>query len=147
MRPIVYVAFGVLVLDQLTKWFAIGHLSGVGSLPIIPRVFHLTLVENSGIAFGLFQGKPHLLTALITFCMVILVMAAKWFRDKPLPKRIAFGMILGGAFGNWVDRVRLQHVTDFLDFQVWPVFNVADSFITVGICLLLWWMIRAKRVS
>ncbi len=138
------VAAAILILDQLSKWFALHFLETGASLPIIPHVFHLSLVQNTGIAFGLFQGYPGLWTAAITISLVVLIYAGKNLSDQMLARRLAFGFVLGGAAGNWVDRIRVQHVIDFLDFRVWPVFNLADSFITIGVILLIWFSLKGR---
>lgn len=133
----------VVVLDQLTKWLAVEFLKTKGSLALIPHVFHLSYVENTGIAFGLFQHHPKLLTFMIGTGVVILVFYAPvWFRSASRLKQIAYSMILGGAIGNLIDRIRFQYVIDFLDFRVWPVFNVADSCITIGVLMLMWLVLR-----
>src|SRR3989338_9176368 len=121
----------VLLLDQLTKFFALVYLSS-GSIPIVPHVFHLSLVENTGVAFGFFRGHPELLTGIITVSVLCLLACSKFFWVKPRYHRAAYGLILGGAVGNWIDRLRFEHVIDFLDFRVWPVFNIADACITIG---------------
>ncbi len=134
----------VVVGDQLTKSLAIEFLRSRSSIPIVPNYFHLTFVENSGIAFGWLDHHPQWLTVLITLSVAALSIYAWYFRNQGRWQRLAYGFILGGAIGNWIDRLRYQHVIDFLDFRVWPVFNVADSFITIGVMLFVWFAIRGK---
>ncbi|MBI4368288.1 MAG: signal peptidase II [Candidatus Omnitrophica bacterium] len=126
----------VLLLDQLTKFFALAYLSS-GHIPIVPHVFHLSLVENTGVAFGFFRGHPELLTGIITVSVLCLFAFSKFFWRETLYRRVAYGLILGGAIGNWIDRLRFEHVIDFLDFRVWPVFNIADACITIGVSLFV----------
>jgi signal peptidase II len=129
------ILFFVFLLDQLTKFLAFRLLSGTDTLPVIPNFFHLTLVHNTGIAFGFFRQHPEILLILITISLVFLFI---WgWKNTELPKfqRHALAMILGGAVGNWLDRVRFGAVIDFLDFRIWPVFNIADSAITIGVTL------------
>ena len=128
--------------------FALGE-----SLPVIPPIFHLTLVRNHGIAFGLFDGFDRLLFFAISASILILAVIGHrlW---RPLPKhgtqpirgrrleRMALALILGGATGNWIDRLRFGAVIDFLDFRIWPVFNVADSAITLGVGLYLLYFLK-----
>ncbi len=139
------VAAAVLIFDQLSKWCALRLLETGGSIPVVPHIFHLSLVHNTGIAFGLFQGHPGLWTAAITVSLAVLLYAGKFLFHQTYSKRLAYGFVLGGAAGNWVDRIRVQHVIDFLDFRIWPVFNLADSFITVGVILLIWFSLRAPK--
>jgi signal peptidase II len=104
---------------------------------VIPHVLYLTYVQNTHGAFGLFGSHPLLLA---TFASIVLIGFFLWYRstgNAGFTTHIAFGMILGGAIGNIADRMRLSYVVDFIDFRVWPVFNVADSAISVGVILLL----------
>lgn len=129
-------AFAVL-LDQLTKALAETFLTPGLSQPVLPNLFHLTLVENRGIAFGLFQGAEKILFLIITVSVLVLVVVG--FRSEAARPRNQWGigLILGGAVGNWIDRIRVGAVIDFLDFRIWPVFNLADTAITVGVGLFL----------
>lgn len=129
----------VLGLDQLTKWWMLRRLAPGESVPVLPGVFHLTLVRNPGIAFGLFARQGGVVLGVACLLIAFLLITARrrptaW--QPPIPW--AMGLILGGALGNLVDRVRVGAVVDFLDFRVWPVFNVADSCITVGAALVVW---------
>ena len=106
-------------------------------MPLIPSILHLTYIQNRGAAFGLLQGHQPLFIGL-----AVLVIA--WLgREMVKPSTstpVAWGaaLVLGGAAGNLLDRVRLGYVVDFIDVRVWPVFNVGDSAITVGVAVLLW---------
>lgn len=117
------------------------------STAVLPNIFHLTLVENRGIAFGLFQGFDPVLFSVITVSIFLLMI---WgFRTPPAQVRIqgGIGLVLGGALGNWIDRVRLGAVVDFLDFRIWPVFNLADTAITIGVGLFLLDLLRKRRAA
>ena len=133
-----------LFCDQLTKFLALRFLKPAASFPIFQNVFHLSFVENNGIAFGLFQGHPQVLTVVITASILCLLVCARFFSNQPQSHRLAYGFILGGSVGNWIDRIRFGHVIDFLDFRIWPVFNIADSFITIGVILFLWFALRGR---
>ena len=127
-----------LGLDQLTKWLVTSNLAWGESVPA-EGFFRLTYVHNTGSAFGIFQGQGMILT-IIAF---VAVAAMIWlYRSSPiisLPMRAALGLQLGGAIGNLIDRLRLGFVVDFVDIGPWPVFNVADSSIVVGIAVLAWY--------
>jgi signal peptidase II len=146
LRGLLFLGLAVLVvvLDQLTKRIAEDRLerSGVRSvqLPIVGDYLRLTYVENRGAAFGLLQDQ----TAFFVFVgiLVIGVIAASY---RYLPRsgfrlHLALGLQLGGAIGNLIDRIRQGYVVDFVDFGYhsnwWPVFNVADSAIVIGVALL-----------
>lgn len=140
------VLLAVLLTDQLSKALALRYLAGVPTTPIWPGVFHLTLVVNSGVAFGLFRGYG-LLVTLVTLGLLALLLRSS-LRAGAGPRtrwmRLGLGLILGGAGSNLLDRVRFGGVVDFLDFRVWPVFNVADSCVTIGAILLAWVLTRAR---
>ena len=143
------VRFYILILltvicDQLTKILALHYLAAQDTLPIIPNIFHLTLVHNTGIAFGFFRDHQSLLFILISISLIILFVWGKTRKNLSAIDQVAVGLILGGAVGNWIDRLRLGAVIDFLDFRVWPVFNMADSAITVGVCLYLLSILKNK---
>ena len=129
----------VLALDQATKWWMLQRLTLGESLPLLPGIFHLTLVRNPGIAFGLFAGQGGMVLGLALLLVAVLVVTVKSKPSAwPLPVSWAMRLILGGALGNLLDRLRFGAVVDFLDFRVWPVFNLADSAITIGAALILW---------
>lgn len=135
--------FLVLVFDQLTKFLALSFLAAYDSVPVIPNIFHLTLVHNTGIAFGFFNRHREILFAAISLSLVFLgVWGARSTRNSPPAQSFALALILGGAIGNWLDRLRFGAVVDFLDFRVWPVFNGADSAITIGVVLYFWSLLR-----
>ncbi len=138
---VILIAVGVVALDRLTKSAAETCLYAVDTYPVIPQIFHLTLVHNTGAAFGLWKGGSIFLILTTLFCVA---MIAAMLKSKRLLHKVfglaaidgwlclSFGLILGGAVGNLIDRLRYSYVIDFLDFRIWPVFNVADSAITVG---------------
>jgi len=128
----------VLGLDQFTKWLVTSNMTWGQSIPAEGFV-RLTYVHNTGSAFGLFQNQGMILT-IIAF---VAVAAMIWlYRSSPMPSvlmRAALGLQIGGAIGNLIDRLRLGFVVDFVDIGPWPVFNVADSSIVVGIVILAWY--------
>ena len=134
----------VIAVDQLTKEIIVREI-GPGaarrSIEIIPGVFDLTFVRNTGSAFGLFQGQSAILTVLAIGAIVFL--AAYYFRKARHDSLVAIALALqlGGAIGNVIDRARYGYVVDFFDFLSWPTFNVADSAITVGVVLLMYALI------
>lgn len=128
-------ALAVLLLDHATKqWVANGFLPGESRI-VIPHLLYFTYVQNYHGAFGLFGTHPLLLTAAAG---AVLIGFYLWYRKEGATTHvnIAFALIFGGALGNIIDRVRFGYVHDFIDFRFWPVFNAADSAITVGVGLL-----------
>jgi signal peptidase II len=139
-------ALAVLVLDQATKAVATARLEPRGSIAIVPGLFDLTYVRNQGAVFGLFRdlGSPWrsvLLTLVPAAAIAFVLGMARRTDDADRIGRAALALVLGGAVGNLIDRLRFGSVVDFLDFHVrghhWPAFNAADSAICVGIALLI----------
>lgn len=127
----------ILFLDQFTKFLLIRNLSLNQSIPIIKNFFYFTLTHNRGAAFGILNNYVPLfiITSLIT--IALLFMSLKKNKTKKINLySLSLSLILGGALGNLIDRVSLGYVIDFLDLRIWPVFNLADSAITVGAVLL-----------
>jgi signal peptidase II len=135
----------VVALDQYTKHLVSTNFEPGESRIVIPHVLWFTYVQNVHGAFGLFGSRPWLLIA-----MAVVVLAVFWFsfRDSAAHSRlvrIAFGAIVGGAIGNIIDRFHYQYVVDFIDLRWWPVFNVADSCITIGVGLLVLTTLARER--
>lgn len=135
------VALITLLLDQWFKILVERSFDLGQSLPVIDDVFHLTYVRNQGAAFGLFSDYT---VILIVISLVILAGVFYLLFSLKLEStiiRLAFGLVIGGAIGNLVDRIRLGYVIDYLDFRIWPVFNLADVALVIGcglIIVLLW---------
>ena len=144
----VYIAVMALVFaaDRAVKCWAAGPLIDQygGSMPLIEGVFHLTYAENRGAAFSILQGKTWLLIAVTAIISLVGLYVLFFSRRKlPIFPSLAIAAALGGALGNLYDRVVLGYVIDMLDFCLinFAVFNVADSFVNVGVVLLGIWML------
>lgn len=135
----------VLIVDRLTKYIAFRNLSEGESVGIVPGLFHITLVLNSGAAFGLFKGRSAFFIASTTIIIIFICVYIWRGGCKDLLTLTALGLILGGAVGNLIDRVLFGYVIDFLDFRIWPVFNVADASINIGAFILAIRLILNKR--
>ena len=148
MTPLL-VAVLVALLDQVSKEWVRGGFALHESVPVIPGFFSLTYIRNTGAAWGLFRGQNLALALLALTMLVVLVVFRRRFLPPGRPHRIALGLLCGGIVGNLFDRLRLDYVTDFLDFhwQAWhfPAFNVADSAICIGIGLYLLAQFRQGR--
>ncbi len=132
-------AVGITALDQLTKYLTVANIPLFDHIPFLPGVLRLTYCQNTGAAFSMLEGQQWLF-ALMFFLLTVLLL---WeFFKKPLPfssfDRWCIAAIYGGGLGNMIDRVRLGYVVDMIqtEFMDFPVFNVADSFITCG-CIAL----------
>lgn len=138
------VGFAALAADQLTKQIVTGQLAlDQGSHVVGP--FWIHHVQNSGIAFGLFSSATAAVIALtgVAVAWMLLFFARSGSRHPVLP--VALGLVIGGSVSNLLDRVRLGYVTDFLDLRYWPAFNLADSFIVIGVVILLTALVFAER--
>ena len=129
------VVAAAVLADQATKHIVSSQLALDDKVNVLGP-FSIHHVENSGIAFGLFAGATPLVTALTALAVgwMLVFFARSGARHPVLP--VALGLLIGGSASNLVDRIRLGHVTDFLDFRYWPAFNLADTFIVVGVAIL-----------
>ena len=143
----------IVIVDQVTKAIVDRTMPLHHSIPIVDGFFNLTYVRNTGAAFGIFAGshevfrRPFLIGVSIVAIGFILVMLRR-LREDATGHALALAFILGGAIGNLIDRIVYGEVIDFLDVYWsnyhWPAFNVADSFITIGVTITLFYLIRAK---
>ena len=138
------VASAAVVADQLTKQ-VVGRTLELGESVDIVGPFSIHHVQNSGIAFGLFGSRTSIVIVVTAIAVgAMLVFFARSGRRHPvLP--VGLGLVLGGSIANLIDRVRLGRVTDFLDLAAWPAFNLADTFIVVGVAILFGTLVLADR--
>ncbi len=133
----------IVILDQITKFWAINTLKDAEAIVVIPNFFRLVYVENFGAAFGILQNKRWIFIIIsIIVILVIVIFLLKNYNKLNIFLKIALAMLLGGAIGNFIDRVRLGYVVDFLSFRLFnvyefPVFNVADIFLVISTFLIL----------
>ena len=140
------VALAAVAADQLTKQ-VVARTLALGEEVEIAGPFSIHHVHNSGIAFGLFSSATSIVIALTALAVLwmLVFFARSGSRHPVLP--VALGFVLGGSVANLLDRVRLGHVTDFLDLRFWPAFNLADVFIVVGVATLFGALAGADRVK
>jgi signal peptidase II len=138
------VAVAAVIADQLTKAIVTSRLD-LGDEVHVVGPFSLHHVTNSGIAFGLFASATSIVILLTSLAVawMLYFFARSGARHPVLP--VALGLVIGGSVSNLVDRVRLGHVTDFLDVRYWPAFNLADTFIVVGVAALLLALVVSDR--
>jgi signal peptidase II len=141
---LVLVGSAAIIADQLTKQ-VVGRTLEVGESVELAGPFRIHHVENSGIAFGLFASRTTIVIAITAIAVALML----WYfvrsgrRHPALP--VGLGLVLGGSIANLVDRIRLGKVTDFLDLDAWPAFNLADTFIVVGVAILFGTLVLADR--
>ena len=152
-RKVVFGLIGLLIVvaDQLSKaWIRTNLLEGQSLFET--GFFRITRLHNTGAAFGLFQGQSLLLT-VITLIVVAILLVYGFIVYHRFPlfgnllDQFAFGLVMGGAVGNLIDRIRLSYVIDFIDFGFWPTFNIADSAVTVGVIILICSLLHLARIE
>jgi signal peptidase II len=143
----------IVVIDQISKLIVDRSMPLYHSIPVIDGLFNLTYIRNTGAAFGIFAGSAPAfrLSLLIIFSVVAIgfvVTMLRRLRDDHMGLVMALSFVMGGAIGNLIDRIAYGEVIDFFDFYWgryhWPAFNFADSFITVGVLITVYYLIKAK---
>lgn len=136
----------VAFLDQLSKFLITQNLKSGDSIPIVKNLLHITHTTNIGSLFGLFKNIRYANPFFIILSIMVIAVLICWIvklchkNEKKVIKYIAVGVLAGGAAGNLIDRILLGHVVDFIDFRFWHVFNIADSAITIGVILSVFYL-------
>ncbi len=134
----------VVILDQFSKYIVVENMALGESIPIIEEVFHLTYILNPGAAFGMFAHNRLFFIAIAIVVIGIIIWARKEILASPWEVKAGCGLFLGGAIGNLIDRARQGLVIDFFDFRIWPVFNIADIAICIGVGLIIWNLLKTE---
>ena len=132
------------IADQLLKKLFSGTMQLGESIPVLPGIFHLTYIQNPGAAFSLFENQTLFFIAIAAFLLAFLAFAYKVLAAQGIWVRYGMSLLAGGAVGNLLDRVRLGAVIDYLDFRIWPIFNLADIGICLGATLIVWGLLREE---
>jgi signal peptidase II len=138
------ISIAVVVSDHIIKFMVRNNINSGQSVPLLKNFLHITYVKNFGAGFGIFQG----MTSILIWFSVIAIGIILFYYDKIIEKKslqIASALILGGAISNLIDRIFLGFVVDYLDFIIWPVFNIADSCITIGALILIVSLIKQEK--
>lgn len=137
----------IIVFDQFVKLWAATALKAVGTIPLIENAVHFTYAENRGAAFSSFSGHTEILAIVSAAAVVIAFMALVKFYKRNAWLRWGIVFIIGGAVGNLIDRIRLSYVIDMIDFRIieFAIFNVADSFITIGAVMVAIYVIKSAK--
>jgi signal peptidase II len=145
VRPFFIISIIIFFIDRVLKLFIFRNFSRGSSFPVFENILHITPVYNNGAAFGLFKElNPSILTAVSLFASIFIVYIIFFKKPKSRLLVLALFLILSGAMGNLIDRITYGYVLDFIDLRVWPVFNIADSAITIGALLILFYLFNAK---
>ena len=143
----VIVALLVVIFDQLTKYYVAENFYLGESVPVIENIFHWTYILNPGAAFGMLEGSRWFFVVI-----AVGVLGGIWYMKDEINEggwMMQYGATLfgGGAIGNLIDRARSGLVIDFFDFRIWPVFNVADIAICVGVAMILWKVLETEFLT
>ena len=134
LKLILSIVLSIILLDQLTKFLVRSSLGLGQSKTLIPKVLELAYVQNTGIAFGMLKNLQWVMIIVNVLIICVIIFYLRYVRQKKVA--LSLGMILGGAFGNLIDRVVYGTITDFIKVSIWPVFNIADACITIGAIML-----------
>ena len=135
----------VFLADQLVKWYVDTSMYIGQSIPVIDNIFHITYILNPGAAFGMLEHKRWIFIIVALVIMAATIYCYRWIKQESSLIRCGIGLLLGGAAGNLLDRIQTGLVVDFLDFRVWPVFNIADIGICVGAGMLMFSVWRRRN--
>lgn len=132
----------IILLDQFTKWLVMNSLNIGDSISVISGIFNITYAQNPGAAFGILAYRTNFFIA-ITILLAIIIIVLFIILDKEYNLlKLGLALQLGGALGNFIDRVKTGYVIDFFDFSFWPVFNMADIAIVTGVAILIIFIIK-----
>ena len=140
-----FIAIIWLVLDQASKYYVMNHFALGESLPVIQNLFHLTYIINRGAAFGMLTNQRWFFLAVAFVLIIVYGFYRKRVNNGPLSLRVGTALLIAGAIGNGIDRYVLHGVVDFFDFRIWPIFNIADIGICVGVVCVIYYLLTAEQ--
>ena len=139
-----FIAIIWLVLDQASKYYVMNHFALGESLPVIQNLFHLTYIINRGAAFGMLTNQRWFFLAVAFVLIIVYGFYRKRVNNGPLSLRVGTALLIAGAIGNGIDRYVLHGVVDFFDFRIWPIFNIADIGICVGVVCVIYYLLTSE---
>ena len=140
-----FIAIIWLVLDQASKYYVMNHFALGESLPVIQNLFHLTYIINRGAAFGMLTNQRWFFLAVAFVLIIVYGFYRKRVNNGPLSLRVGTALLISGAIGNGIDRYVLHGVVDFFDFRIWPIFNIADIGICVGVVCVIYYLLTSEH--
>ena len=140
-----FIAIIWLVLDLASKYYVMNHFALGESLPVIHTVFHLTYIINRGAAFGMLTNQRWFFLAVAFVLIIVYGFYRKRVNNGPLSLRVGTALLIAGAIGNGIDRYVLHGVVDFFDFRIWPIFNIADIGICVGVVCVIYYLLTSEH--
>ena len=134
-----------LVLDQVSKYYVMNHFAIGESVSVIQNVFHLTYIINRGAAFGMLTNQRWFFLVVAFILIIVYAIYHKKVNRGPISLRIGSALLISGAIGNGIDRYVLHGVVDFFDFRIWPIFNIADIGICVGVVCVMYYLLTSEH--
>lgn len=134
-----------LLFDQVSKYYVMNHFVLGESLPVIQNVFYFTYIINRGAAFGMLTNQRWFFLAVALVLIIVYGIYRKQINNGPLVLRIGSALLISGAIGNGIDRYILHGVVDFFDFRIWPIFNIADIGICIGVVCIIYYLLTSKH--
>ena len=134
-----------LLFDQVSKYCVMNHFVLGESLPVIQNVFHFTYIINHGAAFGMLTNQRWFFLAVALVLIIVYGIYRKQVNNGPLILRVGSALLISGAIGNGIDRYILHGVVDFFDFRIWPIFNIADIGICIGVVCIIYYLLTSKH--
>ncbi len=135
--PYLYITIIIAFLDQLVKWVVQAGMTPYQSIDLWNGLVSITYARNTGAAFNILQSHPVLLAIIATIVFVLVWLNRRLLLDYPRIFQAGVAVALGGALGNFIDRVRQGYIVDYVDFHIWPIFNLADVAIVCGVGLII----------
>lgn len=133
-----FIILGLILADQLSKQYIQSTMSLEMSIAVIPNIFHITYILNPGAAFGILEHQRWFFIMIAIMMLGIIVYYYPKLKEEHPLVRLGTALLVGGAVGNLIDRVQTGYVVDFLDFRIWPIFNVADMGIVIGVGIIVY---------
>ncbi|MDP6548386.1 MAG: signal peptidase II [Candidatus Woesearchaeota archaeon] len=131
------IALIAVIIDQIVKFLIRINFELNQTIPILKNIFHLTYINNYGAGFGILQQQKWILIFISLIVIGFILYYLDRIKEKEAFLQVLVGLVLGGTIGNLIDRISFGYVVDFLDFRIWPIFNFADSFVTIGVIGLI----------
>ena len=133
----------IFILDQIIKSLIDNALTLKQSITILPNILYFTKAYNTGASFSILQGQQWF---FIIFAIVVIITIIYYYKKIPINQRLFIAFILAGSLGNLVDRIHYGYVIDFIDFKIWPVFNIADTAVCIGAAGLIYYILKDDKV-
>ncbi|WP_182188184.1 signal peptidase II [Pectinatus frisingensis] len=131
----------IIIVDQLVKFYVQATMLPGMSFPVIKNIFSITYIQNAGAAFGILEHQRFFFIVATLFILFGSVYFYPYLKKQPSSIRLGCALLLGGAVGNLIDRIRLGIVVDFFDFHIWPIFNIADIAIVSGVIIIMYYIL------